>query len=125
MANNIVPNELKNQLMRGVVDFDDDDFYVALCTSACDAVADNTKRGWVTFSGDVQASGFETTGTNYTSGGVQLSGTGVVSAGTPTGFQQHISADNVVWTGVSLTSYGCIVYRSTDSLLCVIFHLEL
>jgi hypothetical protein len=117
MANNIVPNELKNQFMQGLVDFDDDDFYVALTTSACDAVADNTKRSWVTFSGDIQALGYEVTGTNYTSGGVQLSGTGIVSAGTPTGFQQHLSADNVVWSGVTLTSYGCVVYRSTDSLI--------
>lgn len=117
MSNNIVPNQLKNQFMQGLVDFDDDDFYVALCTSACDAVADNTKREWVTFSGDIQASAFEITGTNYTSGGMQLSGTGIVSAGSPTGNEQYLSADNVVWSAVTLTSYGCVIYRSTDSLI--------
>jgi len=117
MANNIVPNELKNQFIQGLVDFDDDVFYVALTTSACDAVTDNIKRSWVTFSGDIQAAGYEIVGTNYTSGGIGLSGTVIVSAGSPIGFQQHLSADNIVWPAVTLTSYGCVIYRLIDSLV--------
>jgi len=116
MANNIITNIFKNEFMKGNIDPVNDTFYIALVTSACDEVADNTKRLWNTFSANVQAVGYEVSGTGYSAGGIALTNVAVVSGGTPAGFVQYLSATDAQWSGVTLTNVcGTVAYKTAGA----------
>lgn len=101
-----VCSSLKQQLFLGVHDFrasGGDVFKMALYTSAANLGADTTTY---TTAGEVSSSG-----TNYAAGGVTLSSLGVfVSNGVA-----YIDFADAVFTNVTLTARGALIYNSTPS----------
>lgn len=52
--------------------------------------------------------------TNYTAGGITLSGASVTQD--DAGDKSVFDANDVVWSTVTVTTYGCMIYRVSDSL---------
>jgi len=104
----------KQELFKGVHNFDQsgspDTFKLALYTSSADLGASTT----------VYTTSGEVSGTNYTAGGATLT----LKSGTPTtdGTTALVDFDDLVFSNVTLTARGALIYNSTDSnkAVCVI-----
>jgi hypothetical protein len=102
-------SSFKAELMLAVHDFRNtggDTFKIALYTSSATIDANTT----------AYSSSDESTGTNYTAGGISLTNTGVnvtnINANTGTGFTDFSDA---TFTNVNVTARGALIYNSTPS----------
>lgn len=97
-----VYNSFKRDIQNGSIDLDTDTINVMLVTSAYTPDIDlHTKRSDVTS---------EVVGTGYTAGGMALAGKTVTQENVPnTG---RFDANDVVWTGSSITARRAILYKN-------------
>lgn len=73
----------------------------------------------LTFSGDVQDN-WEISGTNYVADGITLSGASV-SGDYGVNDRSVFDADDVTWSSATITAYGAVIYRISDSMpICFI-----
>lgn len=94
------------KLANGEIDWDTDTVKVALLNSGHTPSQDSHD-----YFSDVSAN--EVTGTGYTAGGVQL--TNVSVSYTAASNTQTFDADNVVWSGSTITARYAVVYVDTGS----------
>jgi hypothetical protein len=106
MLNQTLCTSFKAQVLLGVHDFritSGDTFKIALYTAAANINADTTQYG---VAGEV-------TGTNYTAGGIILTRLGVVTDNAAQ--QGFTSFANAVFTDVTITARGALIYNTTPS----------
>jgi hypothetical protein len=94
-------SSFKQESWLGIHDLDTDVLKMALYTSAASLGADTTVY---TITGEVS-------GTNYTAGGVILTNVQVLLSGTTS----YATFDNPVWTGVSFTARGALIYNTSKA----------
>jgi hypothetical protein len=110
---NVVVNKFKFESMKGEVDLSaDNEIKVALiknifAQSSTDQLAD--VESWSGLSAD-----WESSGSNYNPGGKYLTGAQIIQD--DVGNRSQMSADNVTWELATISAYGVIVYRESDSL---------
>ncbi len=111
---NAVYNSFKRDIMNGAIDLDSDTIKVLLVTSSYSPNIDaHTKRSDLTN---------EVTGTGYSAGGSALASKAVTADNTND--LGKFDADDVTWTGSTITARGAVLYKShggassADELIC-------
>jgi len=94
-------SSFKQESWLGIHDLDTDVLKMALYTSAASLGADTT----------VYTATEEVSGTNYTAGGEVLVNVQVLLSGTTA----YCTFDNPVWTGVTFTARGALIYNETKA----------
>ena len=92
-------SSFKEELLKGVHDFENDTFKMALYTSSATLGASTTAYSVTN----------EVSGTGYTAGGQALDSPTVTLSGT-TAF---VDFADETWTGASITARGALIYNST------------
>jgi len=92
-------SSFKEELLKGVHDFENDTFKMALYTSSATLDASTTAYSVTN----------EVSGTGYTAGGQDLDSPTVTLSGT-TAF---VDFADETWTGASITARGALIYNST------------
>jgi len=112
----VVTNKFKYESSIGGVDLSTDTLKIALIDNIFIASSDDQISDINYFS--AISADWESTGTGYTAGGAELSAADV--------YQDNInnrvifSASDVAWNSSSISAYGAIIYRPTDSLAIVV-----
>lgn len=104
----------KSELLGGTHDLDTDTLKLALIKDS----PSGTYGAATTNYSDVTGNSDETTGTNYTAGGQALDGATISTDGTTA----IVDFTNEVFTNVTCSADGCIIYNSSQSnkAICVI-----
>ena len=104
----------KSELLGGTHDLDTDTLKLALIKDS----PTGTYGAATTNYSDVTGNSDEATGTNYTAGGQNLDGASITTSGT-TAF---VDFTDEVFTNVTVSADGCIIYNSSQSnkAICVI-----
>jgi len=64
-----------------------------------------------------EISGYEASGTGYTAGGVNLSGTSAYFTNYPPVDAAWFDGESITWAAVTLSAYGMVIYRETNGLV--------
>lgn len=111
----VIYNSFKKNIMNGSIDLDTDTIKVALVTSSYSPNQDTHE--------DMADVSNEVSGTGYTAGGATLANKAVTADNTDN--EGVFDADDVTWSGSTITARGAVVYKSTgtaanDLLICYI-----
>ena len=102
----VVPNGLKQTLLQGGIDGDNDSFKLALLDSNHSNNIDSQE-----FWGDVN--GNEVSGSGYSAGGQAISNTGTSQDDTDD--EGVFDGDDVTWSNSTITASYAVVYKDTGS----------
>jgi len=97
----------KSELLGGTHDLDTDTLKLALIKDSPTGTYDATTTNY----SDVTGNSDETTGTNYTAGGQTLDGASITTDGTTA----IVDFTDEVFTNVTVSADGCIIYNSSQS----------
>ena len=97
----------KSELLGGTHDLDTDTLKLALIKDSPTGTYDATTTNY----SDVTGNSDEATGTNYTAGGQNLDGASITTDGTTA----IVDFTDEVFTNVTVSADGCIIYNSSQS----------
>lgn len=103
MASTVIMRNFKRGLFNKEFDLDSDTFYVALLSGSRE-IQTSAFEQMIYFSA---AKIYETSGTNYSAGGIQLSANPIYSDG-PTAVWD---IQDVLFSNVTLNTDGCVIYK--------------
>jgi hypothetical protein len=99
MIEQTITTSFKQDILRALQNLSTDTLYMALYTGAAELTADTT----------AYTSQSEVVGGNYVAGGRICQNVTIMT----TGNTVYVSFDNVVWTNVSFTCRGALIYNQT------------
>jgi hypothetical protein len=109
---NIVYNNLKNFIVNSSIDFLNDDIGVLLVKELNPNIITSAVYVSATLEPNFSGSDLpltQTSGTNYSAGGVELSGISAISNEN----SASVTAGNITWYNSTITAGGCLIYKGT------------